>query len=148
MGEVHWRELYREVVDTGLCTGCAACVMACPRDVLGYIQAYNLTADELSGYYAVLVSGNTATAQVRMRVEGINGISHYAELMRYVQNLVDVNSVSVISVDGSTINLELTTGGQLRQLMESIALDRTMRPVGEAIRENDYVVMNYQWSAQ
>lgn len=40
MGEVHWRELYREVVDTGLCTGCAACVMACPRDVLGYTDEY------------------------------------------------------------------------------------------------------------
>ena len=36
MGEVHWRELKREVVDQGLCTGCAACVMVCPRDVLGY----------------------------------------------------------------------------------------------------------------
>jgi len=31
-----WKELYREVVTTNLCTGCAACVMACPRDVLGY----------------------------------------------------------------------------------------------------------------
>ncbi|MFP5310579.1 MAG: Coenzyme F420 hydrogenase/dehydrogenase, beta subunit C-terminal domain [Actinomycetes bacterium] len=40
MGEVHWRELYREVVDTGLCTGCAACVMACPQDVLGYTDEY------------------------------------------------------------------------------------------------------------
>lgn len=40
MGEVHWRELYREVVDTGLCTGCAACVMACPQDVLGYTDDY------------------------------------------------------------------------------------------------------------
>ncbi|HZG93309.1 MAG TPA: Coenzyme F420 hydrogenase/dehydrogenase, beta subunit C-terminal domain [Mycobacteriales bacterium] len=34
-----WKELYSEVVQTGLCTGCAACVMACPRDVLGYDHA-------------------------------------------------------------------------------------------------------------
>ncbi len=40
MNDVHWRELYREVVDSGLCTGCAACVMACPRDVLGYTDEY------------------------------------------------------------------------------------------------------------
>jgi coenzyme F420 hydrogenase subunit beta len=40
MNDVHWRELKREVVDAGLCTGCAACVMACPKDVLGYTEAY------------------------------------------------------------------------------------------------------------
>jgi coenzyme F420 hydrogenase subunit beta len=36
MNDVHWRELHREVVDQGLCTGCAARMMACPRDGLGY----------------------------------------------------------------------------------------------------------------
>lgn len=36
-----WKELYHEVVKTNLCTGCAACVMACPRDVLGYDDAYH-----------------------------------------------------------------------------------------------------------
>jgi coenzyme F420 hydrogenase subunit beta len=34
-----WAELYDEVVTTGLCTGCAACVVACPHDVLGYDHA-------------------------------------------------------------------------------------------------------------
>jgi coenzyme F420 hydrogenase subunit beta len=31
-----WRELFSEVVTSGLCTGCAACVVACPYDVLEY----------------------------------------------------------------------------------------------------------------
>ena len=31
-----WRELFSEVVTSGLCTGCAACVVACPHDVLEY----------------------------------------------------------------------------------------------------------------
>lgn len=32
----HWKHLHTEVVTTGLCTGCAGCVVACPHDVLGY----------------------------------------------------------------------------------------------------------------
>jgi coenzyme F420 hydrogenase subunit beta len=31
-----WKHLYDEVVTSGLCTGCAGCVIACPHDVLGY----------------------------------------------------------------------------------------------------------------
>ena len=31
-----WAELFTEVVTSGLCTGCAACVVVCPYDVLGY----------------------------------------------------------------------------------------------------------------
>jgi coenzyme F420 hydrogenase subunit beta len=32
----HWVHLFDEVVTSGLCTGCAACVVACPHDVLEY----------------------------------------------------------------------------------------------------------------
>jgi len=31
-----WKELYDEVISSGLCTGCAGCVIACPHDVIGY----------------------------------------------------------------------------------------------------------------
>jgi coenzyme F420 hydrogenase subunit beta len=31
-----WKELFEEVVTTGLCTGCAGCVVTCPHDVIGY----------------------------------------------------------------------------------------------------------------
>ena len=39
----HWAQLLREVVTSGLCTGCAGCVIACPHDVLKY--------DDTNGVY-------------------------------------------------------------------------------------------------
>ena len=35
----HWAHLRTEVVTSGLCTGCAGCVIACPHDVLRYNDA-------------------------------------------------------------------------------------------------------------
>ncbi|MFN2642547.1 MAG: Coenzyme F420 hydrogenase/dehydrogenase, beta subunit C-terminal domain [Actinomycetota bacterium] len=47
-----WRELYHEVLTTNYCTGCAACVMACPRDVLDY--------DHSTSYHPFNIEPSTA----------------------------------------------------------------------------------------
>jgi coenzyme F420 hydrogenase subunit beta len=31
-----WKELFAEVIEADLCTGCAGCVVSCPHDVIGY----------------------------------------------------------------------------------------------------------------
>jgi len=57
--KTQWRELYHEVVATNLCTGCAACVMACPRDVLEYdhSETYHPFNVELSTAFDDCVHG-------------------------------------------------------------------------------------------
>ena len=60
-----WKELYAEVITTGLCTGCAGCVITCPHDVIGYEH-------EEGKYKPVPPRGGARPRQLHPRREGLH----------------------------------------------------------------------------
>ena len=109
-------------------------------------ESVALATEEISSYYAVLLSGTDSSIEVNLTVEGIASAADYAALLDYVTRLTDVNDCQIASVENQKIMLRLSTGGQIRQLVETIALNRTLMPLGELLRNDNQVYMTYQWN--
>ena len=60
-----WKELYEEVITSGLCTGCAGCVISCPHDVIGYDH-------EQGGYKPFHLEDELGPDRLRPRPEGLH----------------------------------------------------------------------------
>lgn len=105
----------------------------------------NLATNELSQYYSVLISGTENSVKVNMQVDEINSPEDYAELLNYLNGLEGVSSFQLTRVRESSLSLELNTGGQLRQLVETIALEPSLQEVVEISRAGDAVSMHYRW---
>ena len=110
----------------------------------------DLVAENLASYYAILLSGASDgnQEQVILTVDGIGSALDYADLLRYLNGLAAVSGVQVLSARGTTLELQLDTGGQSRQLIESIALDRRLRALGDVSRNGAQALMHYQWQPQ
>lgn len=109
-------------------------------------DSIDLATRELSGYYAVLLSGTDSAIEVNLTVEDIDSAEDYAGLLSYVGQLTDVNDVHIASVNQDVVRLRLSTGGQLRQLVETIALNRNLAPTGDLVRNDNQVYMSYRWN--
>lgn len=105
----------------------------------------NLASDELSQYFAVLLSGTENNVIINMQIDDINSPEDYAALLTYLNTLEGVNSFQLTRVNSSSLFLEMQTGGQLRQLVETIALQPTLQEVSELSRSGDDVAMHYRW---
>lgn len=105
----------------------------------------NLATSELSQYYAVLLSGTDDSVTVSMRVDGIDSPSDYAALLEYLNTLEGVSSFQLNQVDQESLLLDLQTGGQLRQLVETMALEPSLQAVEELNRNGDEVSVHYRW---
>jgi coenzyme F420 hydrogenase subunit beta len=50
----HWKHLYEEIVATNVCSGCAGCVVVCPRDILDYVDGKPVQTHQESGPFDCL----------------------------------------------------------------------------------------------
>jgi len=105
----------------------------------------NLATNELSQYYAVLISGTENSVSINMQVDGIDNPEDYAALLNYLNTLEGVSSFQLSRAVESSLLLQLETGGQLRQLVETIALEPALQEVVELSRTGDNVSMHYRW---
>lgn len=117
-----------------------------PEDLTQLVrEPVELTTRELSAYFAVLISGGQSDLQVNMTVEGVGDLQAYADLLNYLEQLAGVTGVMITRVDEAKVHLQLSTSGQLIPLLETIALDQQLASLGEVVRQNDQVIMRYQW---
>lgn len=79
-------------------------------------------ADRLAERYAV----GSAKGEILLRIEDVRTAADYASVMSYLSGLSPVLDTSVTRVEGSDLELVLSTEGQREQLVELIELDRQM----------------------
>jgi hypothetical protein len=112
-------------------------------DFLG--ASINLASNELSQYYAVLLSGTDSSVLVNLQVDGIDSPTDYSALLSYLNTLEGINSFQLKEVTASSLYLQLNTGGQLRQLVETMALESSLQSATEFSRQGEEVFMHYRW---
>jgi hypothetical protein len=110
----------------------------------------NLLIDISTSAYALYRAFNTRipaalAANGGLKVEGVGNVEDYAGVLRYLEGLAVVKSVQLASANGATLVFDVSTGGQLRQLIETLALDRRLQPLGEPAREGQRFNLYYQW---
>lgn len=106
-----------------------------------------MVAQELAAHYAIRLSGVAQGAKARLVVDGVRSMEDYAAVLDYLDQLAVVQQVEVQAVSGSQLELLLDAGGQLRQLIEVLALDRRLLPLSQAQQQDAQVLLQYEWRA-
>jgi hypothetical protein len=82
--------------------------------------------------------------RARLRVEGVDSLAAYAELVTYLEGLVLVDSVIVSLLRGQVLELDLSLQGNPDQLHELLSLDRNLAPAEQSGIEGQ-TVFTYRW---
>lgn len=105
------------------------------------IALVNEIAARLSAQYAASSSKNA----ISLKVEGISSIAALANVERYLNRLSSVLNVQLRAVKGDLVTFELSTEGDLQQLVDLMALDRDLLLLNQDLRSG---TLWYRWSGK
>ena len=113
------------------------------------LEAYLHTAlqrvtNELAANYAV-VRRESRSYSARLRVDGVADLAAYVGLLRYLQSLSVIETITTAALEGERIELQLRLDTDPRQLTEVIGLDRDLLPVSST-RGTAANVLHYRWT--
>ena len=99
----------------------------------------NKLADELAGRFAL----GSSRSKVRLKIEGVKGVSQYAAVSRYLEELTPVLSSSIVALNSDVAEFELETEGQYLQLIEIIKLDERLLLLS---KDESNESLRYRWT--
>lgn len=112
----------------------------------------SMVTRELADNYAVRVTSRAARAngdgQLLLRVDGVHGLDDYASVLRYVGSLEGIVDLQVREVNADTLTFSLNASGQVRQLVENLALDHKLQPAGEQSLTGGVAQLHYRWQSR
>ncbi len=113
----------------------------------------SMVARELSDNYAVrTVSGKGVTSSesqlLLLSVDGVHGLNDYANVLHYVQSLAGISEVHVREARADTLTFSLNAAGQVRQLVENLAIDRKLQVAGKPAADASSSHLYYRWQSQ
>lgn len=121
-------------------------------DLTGFLAATTaMVARELADNYAVRITattpGSSSAAQLMLlSVDGIVGLKDYADVLHYLEGVAGVSDLQVREVDSGTLTFSLNAAGQVRQLVENLALGRKLQALSDPVMGTDgYFRLQYRW---
>ncbi len=133
-----WQFLFRERVET---------FDSVERDLAIYTNsALNRVTAHLATHFALARQASTQSDErVTLRVEGVDDVTAYVDLLAYLQTLSVVQSVAASLLDGTSLELDVQLSGSTYLFTEFLSLGRDLVPDQLPASDTSASVLHYRW---
>jgi len=97
---------------------------------LAVSEGLNMLVDEYAARFSV--GAGAATSGLHLRVSGVTDFAAYARVLRHLEGLTVVQSVSLLQTDASDLDLIVVASGGREALVSALSLGSVLVPAGTA----------------